>query len=120
MTDLSTMRGGRPVNTIQNQSNLEQPRIVPHPRTLRNAREQAKQMVLNGASLQQTKRYLARWCSWWVQTTGCWSYNELLTWFSEVCWDKSVNVIAKSIQRQPFANDINDLVLTLPPAPAAQ
>ena len=67
-------------------------------------------MVINGASLQQTRRYLARWCSWWVQTTGCWSHNELLAWFIEVCWDKSVNVIAKSIENAS-TDDINDLVL---------
>lgn len=40
-----------------------QQRIAPHPRTLRNAREQVKQMVSSGVSLHQAMNYLNQWVS---------------------------------------------------------
>ena len=68
--------------------------MVPHERTLRNARENVKQMVSSGVSLQRIKSYLSRWCDWWVQTAECWTRYKLLTAFLDTCWDKSVYAIA--------------------------
>ena len=65
----------------------EPDRIVPHPRTLRKAREQVKQMVNNGVSHQRIRSYLHRWSTWWVRTSETWDYQDLLVWFLEVCRD---------------------------------
>ena len=70
--------------------------IVLHARTLRKAREQVKQMVADGFSTQKIKRYLARWCAWWVRTVTCWTKNKLPTWFLEVCWDAKAACIASA------------------------
>lgn len=64
-------------------------RIVPHPRTLRKAREQVKQMVIDGVSPQRIRSYLHRWSMWWVRSSQSWQYQELLEWFLNVCWDFS-------------------------------
>ena len=61
--------------------------IVPHPRTLRKAREQIKQMVIDGLSARRIRSYLHRWATWWVRTAQSWQYQELLEWFLNVCWD---------------------------------
>jgi hypothetical protein len=63
-------------------------RIVPHPRTLRKAREQVKYMVIDGTSARRTRNYLHRWIAWWVGTSKTWCYQELLQWFIDVCWHK--------------------------------
>ena len=60
--------------------------IVPHPRTLRKAREQVKHMVMLGISSRRIRRYLNRWATWWVGTSECWQYQELLVWFIKACW----------------------------------
>ena len=62
-------------------------RIVPHPRTLRKAREQIKAMVNSGVSPRRIRSYLHRWSTWWVGTAQSWQYQELLEWFLNVCWD---------------------------------
>lgn len=72
-------------------------RIRSHPRTLRKAREQVKQMVRNGFSAQQIKSYLCRWTVWWVSTSKTWDYNELLIWFIDACWDLNVAAQAASL-----------------------
>ncbi len=61
--------------------------IVPHPRTLRKAREQVKAMVNSGVSLRRIRSYLHRWTMWWVRTSQHWQYQELLEWFLQVCWN---------------------------------
>lgn len=61
-------------------------RIVPHPRTLRKAREQVRLMVFDGLSAQRIRNYLHRWVAWWVMTSETWQYQELLRWFIDVCW----------------------------------
>ena len=62
-------------------------RIVPHPRTLRKAREQVNAMVNSGVSPRRIRSYLHRWSTWWVGTAQSWQYQELLEWFLNVCWD---------------------------------
>ena len=52
-----TDRGGRSVQQDQNVPIG----IVPHSRTLRNAREQVKQMVVDGFSTQEIRSYLRLW-----------------------------------------------------------
>ena len=47
-------------------------RITVHPRTLRKAREQVNQMVINGVSLRRISNYLHRWSTWWVGTAESW------------------------------------------------
>lgn len=65
----------------------EQKHIVPHARTLRNARLQVQQMVIDGLSANRIKSYLRRWCYWWVKSSQNWAYQELLEWFLHVCRD---------------------------------
>ena len=72
--------------------------MVPHERTLRNARENVKQMVTTGVSLQRIKSYLSRWCDWWVQTAECWTRHHLLASFLDACWDKSAHAIAAALK----------------------
>lgn len=76
--------GGK--STLQHQEN-EAIRIYPHPRTLRKAREQVKQMVFDGMSTRRIRSYLHRWAVWWVKTSSVWQYSEILMWFIETCWD---------------------------------
>lgn len=75
----------------------EQVRIVPHPRTLRKARENVKQMVAGGVSLQRIKNYLSNWVTWWVRTSEKWQYVELLKWYLAVCKDEMCSVLAHSL-----------------------
>lgn len=61
--------------------------IVPHPRTIRKAREHVKVMVKDGVSLKKIHRYLHRFVIWWVVTSNIWTYEELLGLFIQTCWD---------------------------------
>jgi hypothetical protein len=74
--------------------------IAPHARTLRNAREQVKQMVIDGVSLRRIKRYLSRWCAWWVRTAENWQYQELIGWFIQACRDAEAKNIVATILRE--------------------
>ncbi len=72
--------------------------IVPHPRTLRKARDQVKQMVIDEVSPRRIRNYLYRWVTWWTMTSNTWQYHELLQWFIDVCWEKTVAVYATGLQ----------------------
>ncbi|HFK8637229.1 TPA: hypothetical protein ACG2MG_000256 [Legionella pneumophila] len=50
MLNSTTISCGKTDESIAEHNELVQQRIVPHPRTLRNAREQVKQMVASGVS----------------------------------------------------------------------
>lgn len=65
----------------------EQIHIVPHPRTIRKAREQVKAMVKDGISARKISRYLHRFVIWWVKTSIIWKYEELLNIFIQSCWE---------------------------------
>jgi len=54
---------------------------------LRKAREQVKQMVIDGVSPRRISSYLYRWSTWWVRTSEHWDYQELLGWFINACWE---------------------------------
>jgi hypothetical protein len=41
--------------------------------------------------------YLQRWVAWWVNASNTWEYQELLQWFLDVCWQKSVAAYAASL-----------------------
>ena len=84
---LSDEGGGKPV---YEQKKLEPFRIVPHPRTLRKAREQIQCMVADGASLPQTRIYIRRFVMWWVKTVVSWSYNELVESLIQSCWSSHI------------------------------
>lgn len=75
-------------------------RIAPHPRTMRKAREQIKQMVHDGFSIQSIRRYLHRFVLWWVNTSDIWTYNELLILYQETCWDKRLATFALDLLKQ--------------------
>ena len=92
-----------------NHTSSEQKNIVPHARTLRNAREQVKQMVNDGVSLRRIKSYLRRWCAWWVRSSQSWQYQELLEWFLQVCRDFSVSQIAEELLEEFTAPILPDL-----------
>src|SRR3990167_8582274 len=80
------MRGGKTfiAHQIQDASH-----IVPHPRTLRKAREQVKWMVNDGVSRPKIKRYLIRWLCWWVNSSGIWKHFELKAQYIGSCRDPS-------------------------------
>ena len=94
---LSIMGGVKP---IPSHSPLEPIRIVPHPRTLRKAREQVKQMVHDGFSIQSIRRYLHRFVLWWVNTAETWTYDEILILYQETCWNKRLAMFAEELRMQ--------------------
>jgi hypothetical protein len=55
------MGGG---NRLKNYQTHEPTHIVPHPRTLRKAREQVKYMVIDEVSPRRIRNYLQRWAAW--------------------------------------------------------
>ena len=61
--------------------------MIPHARTLRKAREQVKMMVVDDVSLPKIKNYLSRWIYWWMKTSSCWNYNELVNRYIHSCWN---------------------------------
>ena len=75
-------------------------RIAPHSRTFRKAREQIKQMVQDGFSIQSIRRYLHRFVLWWVNTSDTWTYDELLILYQETCWDKRLATFAQVLLEQ--------------------
>ena len=82
-----TSLGGGETNVATDHQEPALDRIVPHPRTLRKARENVKAMVNSGVSPCRIRSYLHRWSTWWVGTAQSWQYQELLEWFLQVCWD---------------------------------
>jgi hypothetical protein len=85
------MGGG---NRLKNYQTHEPTHIVPHPRTLRKAREQVKYMVIDEVSPRRIRNYLQRWAAWWAKTSEDWQYQELLQWFIDVCWNAQVSAYA--------------------------
>ena len=61
--------------------------IVPHPRTLRKAREQVKYMVIDKVSPSKIRNYLYRLVTWWQNATRIWTYYELIHSFCKACFD---------------------------------
>lgn len=88
------MGGGK--TTCEHQT-LEPARIVPHPRTLRKARENVKWMVNDGVSLQKIRNYLHHFIIWWVKTVEIWNYEELLYSFIGTCWEIKPAAIAAGL-----------------------
>lgn len=88
-------------------------RIKPHPRTIRNAREQVKALVASGFSIQKTKTYLKRWCTWWVKTSGTWSTDALLSEFIDTCWQLPLAAIAEGLRQHNRATSLSKTTLTL-------
>jgi len=80
------LHGPTGVKTACEQQTHELLRIVPHPRTLRKARENIKAMVNDGVSLQKIKTYFRHFVIW-VNTSELWTYEELLGWFIRACWN---------------------------------
>lgn len=78
-------------NTLQQPNTLT---LVPHPRTLRKAREQVKTMVNDGISFQKISNYLTHWATWWAQASGIWSTQELLLAYVTQCWDQTAALLA--------------------------
>jgi len=78
----------------------ERVRIVPHPRTIRKAREQVKAMVEDGISARKISRYLHRFVIWWVRTSIVWTHDELLHVFIQSCWDSSLAGYAYRLLRR--------------------
>ena len=95
---LLPIKGGG--KTVTSHSPPEPVRIVPHPRTLRKAREQIKWMVHDGFSIQSIRRYLHRFVLWWVNTSDTWLYDELLILYQDTCWDKRLATFAENLLRQ--------------------
>lgn len=93
------MGGG---NRLSDHQLHEQTQVVPHPRTLRKAREQVKHMVIDEVSPRRIRNYLHRWAAWWVKTSDAWQYQELLQWFIDVCWNTQVTAYAHSVSQLYF------------------
>ena len=89
--------------------------IVPHPRTLRKARENVKQMVADGISFRKIRRYLHRYVLWWANTTKIWNYEEIIRWFCAACFDVTpaayaARLLLKQLKEShsPIAYDLQD------------
>jgi hypothetical protein len=91
-------------------------RIVPHPRTLRKAREQIRLMVLDGLSTQRIRNYLHRWVAWWAMTSETWQYQELFQWFIDVCWYEPIRYYAAGL----YQLYLNKLRIETSPVSAAR
>ena len=91
---LLNMGGGNNNLIIADGINPEQISIVPHARTLRNAREQVRLMVIDGFSIPRIRRYLNAWLAWWVRTSQSWSYQIVLFQFIQTCRDRQIAQIA--------------------------
>jgi len=96
--DYILTEGGK-TGTRQRQN---EPRCVPHPRTLRKAREQVKAMVKDGVSSQRIRCYLHAWATWWVRTQESWQYDQLLVRFISTCWDTVTKHYAYSLLERYF------------------
>src|SRR5271168_4832646 len=88
------MGGGK---TLSEPQKCEPIRIVPHPRTLRKAREQVKYMVIDGTSSRRIRNYLHRWVMWWTTTSTTWHYQEFLQCFIDVCWHEPATAYATAL-----------------------
>lgn len=73
---------------------------MPHPRTLRKAREQIKYMVIDEVSPRKIKNYLHRFCLWWVKTSSVWQYGDILRWFIETCWEINLAAYAAGLLKR--------------------
>lgn len=93
------MGGGK---TQTSHQTCEPIRIVPHPRTLRKAREQVKYMVIAGFSARRIRNYLHRWGMWWTKTSATWQYQELLQHFIDVCWYEQTAAYATALSSLHF------------------
>ena len=100
MTVIRPTWGGEDSSAVVDHLDPEQNNIVPHARTLRNAREQVKHMVIDGISARRIKSYLRRWCAWWVKSSQSWQDQELLGWFLQVCRDASTAVYAAELLQE--------------------
>lgn len=67
---------------------------MPHPRTLRKAREQVKLMVIDGTSSRRIRNYLHRWVMWWTNTSTTWQYQEILQHFINASWHEQAAAYA--------------------------
>lgn len=45
-------------------------------------------------------RHLGDTLAWWVITAECWTYEKLLAWFIETCWDDDLSCYAKILLLQ--------------------
>jgi hypothetical protein len=86
--------GGKNNLTSPNPNYSEQINIVPHARTIRNAREQVRLMVIDGFSTPRIRRYLRAWLRWWVRTSQNWNPQSLLSQFIQCCYDAQIAGIA--------------------------
>ncbi len=87
-------------SAISEQRLHEPIRIVPHPRTLRKAREQIKWMVKDGVSLTRIKHYLHRFVLWWATTSALWHYDELLHLYLQSCGNPKLGIPAEELLRK--------------------
>ena len=71
--------------------------MVPHPRTLRKARENVRLMVADGLSAQKIKKYFFRWTQWWVKTASTWNFQTLVEQFVRSCWHEGPATIAAAV-----------------------
>ena len=108
------MGGGRTNSSHQTHESI---RIVPHPRTLRKARLQVQQMVNDGFSTREIRSYLHRFILWWANTTKIWTYEEIIKWFCDACFDLIPAAIAAGLllkrlrESHSFAYDRQDVDL---------
>lgn len=91
---LTNLGGGKSSLTSPNPNYSGQIHIVPHARTIRNAREQVRLMVIDGFSTPQIRRYLSAWLHWWVRTSQSWNTQSLLSQFIHSCYDAQIASIA--------------------------
>ncbi|KTD60314.1 hypothetical protein Lsan_2092 [Legionella santicrucis] len=94
---LTNLGGGNNNSAIAEREHSAQIFIVPHARTLRNAREQVRLMVIDGFSVPRIRRYLNAWLTWWVKTSQSWRYQTVLSQFIHTCKDSRIAEIAMEL-----------------------
>lgn len=92
-----TRLGGNNNTIIADEENPGQIPIVLHVRTLRNAREQVRLMVIDGFSTPRIRRYLNAWLAWWVRTSQSLSPHAVLSQFIQTCRDNIISRIATGL-----------------------
>ncbi|HAT1869126.1 TPA: hypothetical protein ACJ5DT_003082 [Legionella pneumophila] len=90
------------VETFSGHQNDTGINITPHPTTLRKARIKVQQMVTIGLSTNRIRRYLHQFLLWWTKTSGTWTYQELIKWFIESCWDNVPSAFANGLLQHQF------------------
>lgn len=61
----------------------------------------------NQSPVRKIRSYLARWVTWWQNTSVTWKYQELLQRFIDVCWHETACNYAIGLYQLNFIESHN-------------